>query len=99
MSGTVKQPENTITRQVLKTLTHYPDLVRQLPVGTVLHHVQPSRYDTNPVHYHADSDTRYADPAKQVGVYYLGFTEEVALAESFQPEQGVDDPVHQPLAT
>ncbi|WP_205300473.1 RES family NAD+ phosphorylase [Pantoea sp. Ap-967] len=91
MSKTAMQPENTIARQVLETLKCYPELVRQLAGGTVLHRVQPSRYDANPVHYRADSDTRYADPTKQVGVYYLGFTEAVAIAESFQPGQGVDD--------
>jgi len=91
MSGIVKNPDNTISEQVLKTLNNYPELLCQIPPGTVLYRVQPSRYDANPVHYRADSDTRYADPAKQIGVYYLGLTEEVAVAESFQPGQGVDD--------
>ncbi len=91
MSGTAKQPEDTIASQVLETLSRYPELIREIPEGTILHRVQPSRYDANPVNYHADSDTRYADPARQIGVYYLGLTEEVAVAESFQPGQGVDD--------
>ena len=91
MSSKVTQHDNDVTGSVLKTLEKYPDLVRQISAGTDLYRVQPSRYDDNPVNYRADSDTRYADPAKQVGVYYLGFTEEVAVAETFQPGQGVDD--------
>jgi len=91
MSSEVQRYENDIKRKVQQALNDYPELVRQIRIGTILHRVQPSRYDANPVHYRADSDTRYADSAKRVGVYYLGFTEEVALAESFQPGQGVDD--------
>lgn len=84
-------PENAIFQQVLATLDKYPELVRQISAGTLLHRIQPSRYDANPVNYRADADTRYADPARQIGVYYLGFSEEVAVAESFQSGQGVDD--------
>lgn len=91
MNSAVEQYDNDVNRQVQEALNKYPDLVRQIPVHTLLHRVQPSRFDANPVNYRADSDTRYADPAKQVGVYYLGFTEEVAVAESFQPGQGVDE--------
>ena len=95
MGGIAINPDNTISGQVLETLNNYPELLRQKPPGTVLHRVQPSRYDANPVHYRADyradSDTRYADPARQIGVYSLGFTAEVAVAESFQPGQGIDD--------
>jgi len=91
MGGAVTMHENEVAGPVLETLEKYPDLVRKIPAGTLLHRVQPSRYDDNPINYRADSDTRYADPAKQVGVYYLGFTEEVAVAETFQAGQGVDD--------
>ncbi|MFJ4067392.1 RES family NAD+ phosphorylase [Pseudomonas sp. NPDC089996] len=91
MDGIAEKPENTISGLVLKALNSYSELIRQIPIGTVLHRVQPSRYDANPIHYRADSDTRFADPARQVGVYYLGFTEEVAVAESFQPGQGIDE--------
>jgi len=82
---------NEITDQVLDALNKYPELLKQLPANTFLHRVQPCRYDANPVNYRADSDTRYADPSKRVGVYYLGCSAEVAVAESFQPGQGVDD--------
>ncbi|MDZ3995540.1 RES family NAD+ phosphorylase [Pseudomonas sp. Teo4] len=91
MSRTVKQYENELTAPIAEAISKYPDLIRQILEGTVLHRVQPSRYDANPVNYRADSDTRYADPDKLIGVYYLGFTQEVAVAESFQPGQGVDD--------
>lgn len=91
MSSTVKRHENVLTTEIKEALERYPDLVRQIPEGTVLYRVQPSRYDANPVNYRADSDTRYADPDKSLGVYYLGFTQEVSVAESFQPGQGVDD--------
>ncbi|BBH47961.1 RES family NAD+ phosphorylase [Pseudomonas sp. KU43P] len=91
MTSTVTQHDNDVAGPVLETLRKYPDLIRQIAAGTALHRVQPSRYDDNPVNYRADSDTRYADPAKQIGVYYLGFTAAVAVAETFQPGQGVDD--------
>ncbi|RRV46200.1 RES family NAD+ phosphorylase [Pseudomonas sp. p106] len=91
MGTQIRQHDKDIAEQVLQALNRYPELVRQIPVHTLLHRVQPSRYDANPINYRANSDTRYADPAKQVGVYYLGFSEEVAVAESFQPGQGVDD--------
>ena len=79
-----------IADQVQEALNKHQALFRLIPAGTFLYRVQPSRHDANPVNYRADSDTRYADPARQVGVYYLGFTEEVAIAESFQPGQGID---------
>ncbi len=82
---------NEITDRVLETLNKYPEMLIQIPAGTFLYRVQPSRYDANPVNYRANSDTRYADPAKHTGVYYLGLSEEVAIAESFQPGQGIDD--------
>ncbi|MFJ4155795.1 RES domain-containing protein [Pseudomonas sp. NPDC089752] len=87
----LKQHATEIAGQVLEALNKYPELIRRILTDTSLHRVQPSRYDANPINYRADSDTRYADPAKRIGVYYLGFTEEVAVAESFQPGQGVDD--------
>lgn len=82
---------NELTDQVLEALYKYPELFKQVPAGSLLHRVQASRYDTSPVNYRADSDTRYADPSKQVGVYYLACSAEVAIAESFQPGQGIDD--------
>lgn len=91
MSTAGKKKENDVAKQVVETLEKYPELVRQIPKGTVLYRIQPSKYDANPVNYRPDSDTRYADPDQQVGVYYLGFSKEVAVAESFQSGQGVDD--------
>lgn len=91
MSTAVKQHENDVVKQVVDTLKKYPELVRQIPEGTVLHRIQGSKYDADPINYKPDSDTRYADPEQQVGVYYVGFSQEVAVAESFQPGQGVDD--------
>ncbi len=91
MSKAVKKSENDVAKDVEDTLTKYPRLVKQIPEGTILHRVQPSKYDSNPINYRPDSDTRYADPDQQVGVYYLGFSEEVAVAESFQPGQGTDN--------
>ena len=91
MNAAVKKYENDVVKQVVDTLKKYPELVRQIPEGTVLHRIQGSKHDANPINYKPDSDTRYADPDQQVGVYYVGFSQEVAVAESFQPGQGVDD--------
>ncbi|ANC80205.1 hypothetical protein KKK_03990 [Pseudomonas putida B6-2] len=72
-------------------LDKYPELIRTIPAKTVLHRVQPSRHDDKPINYRKESDTRYAHPLHEVGVFYLGFSPEVAVVESFQPGQGVDD--------
>lgn len=91
MNTAVKKHENDVPKQAVETLTKYPELVREIAAGVILHRKQPSEHDANPVHYKPDSDTRYADPEQKVGVMYLGFSKEVALAESFQAGQGVDD--------
>lgn len=91
MRKTGRKKEREVGKLVRETLSKHPEVMRTLPEGTMLHRVQPSKYDDNPINYKRDSDTRYADPNQQVGVYYLGGSEEVALAESFQPGQGVDD--------
>lgn len=83
--------ENDVANTVLETRAKHPSVIRVFPMGTALHRVQPSEFDANPVHYKADSDTRYAHPQQKVGVCYLGFSEEVAVAESFQSGQGVDN--------
>lgn len=91
MSTARKKKKNDVAKQVVETIDQYPELIRQIPKGTILYRIQPSKYDANPVNYRPDSDTRYADPDQQVGVFYLGFSKEVAVAESFQSGQGVDD--------
>ena len=83
-----KSDENAF--DLVGTLTRHPNLVRQIPKGDTFHHSQSSTYGAEP-HYKKDSDTRYSDPDQNVGVYYLGGSAEVAVAESFQPGQGVDD--------
>lgn len=86
-----KKRKNDVAKPVAETLDRYPELFRQIPKETLLHRTQPSEYDANPIYYKPDSDTRYADPDQQTGVIYLGLSAEVAVAESFQPGQGVDD--------
>ncbi|MCA4962123.1 RES family NAD+ phosphorylase [Pseudomonas sp. Y24-6] len=91
MSTAVKKKESDVPNQAAETLTKYPELVREIASDVILHRKQPSEHDDSPVYYNPDSDTRYSDPEKKVGVMYLGFSKEVALAESFQAGQGVDD--------
>lgn len=91
MSDTGQRNETDLFKKVGETLARYPELMRPIPKGLILYRVQPSRYDGAPIHYRRESDTRYADPCHEVGVKYLGFSPEVAVAESFQSGQDVDD--------
>lgn len=83
--------ENDVANPVTEKLAKYPEVIRTFSMGTDLYRVQPSEFDASPVHYKADSDTRYAHPQQKTGVCYFGFSEEVAVAESFQSGQGVDN--------
>ncbi|MDZ5604315.1 RES family NAD+ phosphorylase [Pseudomonas sp. RP23018S] len=75
---------------MLENLAKYKNLIRIVPNATYFYRTQPSKYDAHPINYKTDSYTRYADPEQKIGVFYLGFSEEVAIAESFQSGQGVD---------
>lgn len=91
MSVAVKKYENDVVKQVLDTLKKYPGLVRKIAANMETYHIQDSEHDLKPPFYYPGSDSRYADSYQKVGVYYVGFSQEVAIAESFQPGQGVDD--------
>lgn len=86
-----KVEKNDVDNAVTATLKKHPEVIRKIPAGTDLHRKQPSKYDSSPVNYKADSDTRYADPDQKIGVFYVGLSPEVAIAESFQSGQGVDN--------
>ncbi len=84
--------KNDVVETVISTLNqHSEELIRTISMDTDLHRTQHSKHDANPVHYKADSDTRYADPNQKTGVCYVGFSAEVAIAESFQSGQGVEN--------
>lgn len=91
MSVAVKKYENDVVKQILDTLKKYPELVRKIAANMETYHIQDSEHDLKPPFYYPGSDSRYADSYQKVGVYYVGFSQEVAIAESFQPGQGVDD--------
>lgn len=91
MSVAVKKYENYVVKQVVDTLKKYPELVRKIAANMETYHIQDSEHDLKPPFYYPGSDSRYADSYQKVGVYYVGFSQEVAIAESFQPGQGVDD--------
>ena len=81
----------TDVNNVKEILGNIPNVIRKFPEKTALSRVQPSKYDDEPRNYRKDSDTRFADPDKKVGVFYAEFSDAVAIAESFQPGQGVDN--------
>lgn len=90
--GSGAENKNTPAADTLaEHLSRHKDLTRTIPKDTELHRTQPSKYDATPINYKTDSDTRYADPEQKTGVFYLGFSEKVAIAESFQSGQGVDN--------
>ena len=91
MSVAVKKYENDVVKQIVDTLKKYPGLVRKIAANMETYHIQDSEHDLKPPFYYPGSDSRYADSYQKVGVYYVGFSQEVAIAESFQPGQGVDD--------
>ena len=91
MGPAVEKYEKDVVKQIVDTLKAYPELVRMIAANMDTFHVQDSEHDLKPPYYFTGSDSRYADPDQKVGVYYVGFSKEVAIAESFQPGQGVDD--------
>ncbi len=84
------EKESEVGKLVREVVESHAEATHILPEGTKLYRCQPSRYDENPINYRANSDTRYADPDQKVGVYYLGLSKTVAVAESYQSGQGVD---------
>ncbi|HKS13676.1 MAG TPA: RES family NAD+ phosphorylase [Pseudomonas sp.] len=60
---------------------------------TPVYRVQESRYP-DPVFYNADSDSRYGDPLKAIGVIYVACSDVTAVAETLQHgNDGVNSPV------
>ncbi len=74
-------------------LSSHPDVIVRRPIDTPFSRVQPTRYD-NPVFYNSDSNTRYGDRQKEIGVCYVAGSDEVAIAETFQHgPDGLGNPV------
>lgn len=89
MGRTGKKKGTEVANPLKEVLAKYKDLVRAIPEKTELYRTQPSKYDANPINYKIDSDTRYADPDQQTGVFYLGFSERVAMQNHFSQAKGV----------
>jgi hypothetical protein len=81
--------DETIKAIILK----HPEVVRVIEEGTLLGRVQPTRHE-NPAFYNTDSDSRYGDLRKEIGVCYVAGSSEVAIAETFQHgAEGPSSPV------
>lgn len=91
MKSAGKKKENDVVKEIGDALIAYDELVRDITEDSVLHRTQPSKYDETPINYKRDSETRYADPKQQTGVFYLGCSDKVAMAESYQPGDGDDN--------
>lgn len=66
---------------------------RKIQAHVRLYRVQEIRHG-HPVYYNADSDTRYGDPQKILGVCYVAASDMVAIAETLQHgKKGMGAPV------
>lgn len=79
-----------VGKLVRETVEKHPEVMHTVPAAELQYRCQSRKYDHNPANY-GYSDSRYAHPDRTVGVLYLGFSKEVALAETFQPGQGSDN--------
>lgn len=78
-----------VAKQAREVLDKHPKVVREIPGGTTLYRCQKSKHDREPRNY-GHTNSRYTPADTEEGVLYVGFSPEVALAESFQPGQGGD---------
>lgn len=87
MSGENKK--NITVEEIQLIILKHPELVIEIGVDSQLMRVQPTRHK-DPVFYNSDSNSRYGDFNKEIGVCYVAGSSEVAIAETFQ--HGVDGP-------
>lgn len=59
----------------------------EIPENQGAHRLQKSRYP-DPIFYNKDSDSRYGDPKKEIGVCYVALSDNAAAAETLQNGQG-----------
>ena len=88
VSGAKKQSSD-VEQEFQSALSKHPDVVVTIDADSSWARVQPTEHK-NPVFYNRDSDTRYGDPAKEIGVCYVAGSSKVAIAETFQ--HGPDGP-------
>lgn len=89
VSGAKKQSSD-VEQEFQSALSKHQDVVVTIDADTLWARVQPTEYD-NPVFYNRNSDTRYGDPAKEIGVCYVAGSSKVAIAETFQHGPGGPD--------
>lgn len=80
---TGKHPNDDTNTQWMKAISESSLPIVEMPIKTHLYRAQDTHYDS-PLYYNPDSDTRYGDRQKQIGVCYLGGSPETAIAETLQ---------------
>lgn len=76
-------------QEIKAALSKHPEVIVEIEQGTLVSRVQPTEFD-DPIFYNPNSDTRYGDQKKEIGVCYVAGSSEVAIAETFQ--HGPDGP-------
>ena len=85
--------KNSDTDNIQSVISKHPEVVVEIATNTQLCRVQPTRHK-DPIFYNKDSDSRYGDAYKEIGVCYVAGSSEVAIAETFQHgADGPDSPV------
>jgi hypothetical protein len=85
--------KNSDIDNIQSVISKHPEVVVEIATNTQLCRVQPTRHK-DPIFYNKDSDSRYGDAYKEIGVCYVAGSSEVAIAETFQHgADGPDSPV------
>ena len=91
MGDGVKKQIQDVEKGVQSALLKHPEVFVEIEEGSPLYRAQATRHK-NPIFYNKreDSDSRYRDSTREIGVAYVATIPEVAIAETFQ--HGVGGP-------
>lgn len=70
--------------EIQSEIALHPELIVKVDKDFVVSRAQPKEYDADPPFYNPASDSRYGDLLKEIGVWYVAGSREVAIAETFQ---------------
>lgn len=83
MNKSVVLENDDVEKDIQSALSKHPEVIIDLDEGTPVYRVQPTCHE-DPFFYNPDSDSRYGDKNREIGVCYVACSSEVAIAETFQ---------------
>ncbi|MBW9242058.1 MULTISPECIES: RES family NAD+ phosphorylase [Pseudomonas] len=78
-----KKQSQDVEQKIQSALLKHPEVIVDFKKGTPFFRVQPTRHK-DPVFYNKNSDSRYGDLNKEIGVCYVAANTAVAIAETLQ---------------